>query len=214
MEDQVDEQMQDYRRRFLRSERMLRRMREQEAIGDSIHDAYEQALQDEGLGSHRHHNEDGVGQSRQFDDESLQASWEESVDGMDFVEQEDEEASNIVEHPFVLCAESCLTELAVLGDNAEKQSSFYRIAIDGLLNVIGGSVQATSLPQSERGDRAYAIVQLRRALKGLAYFRGAIFGLRADGVIDVEAAESFYRDHDFLLESTHGLLAKAWDESN
>ena len=214
LEDQVDEQMQDYRRRFSRSERILRRMREQEAIGDSINDAYEKALQDEGLGSHRHKNEDGVGTTRQFDDESLEESWEESFEDMDFVEQVDEETRNIVEHPAVICAENCLTELAMMGDKAAKQSAFYRIATDGLLNVMGGLVQATSLPQSERGDRAYAIVQLRRALKGLAYFRGAIFGLRVDGWIDVEAAESFHRDHHFLLESTHGLLGQAWDESN
>ena len=55
-----------------------------------------------------------------------------------------------------------------------------------MMDIVGGLVQATAAPRIERHERAHAIVQLKRALKGHGFARGAVFGLRGCEAIGKE----------------------------
>ncbi|QDV44996.1 hypothetical protein Enr13x_48690 [Stieleria neptunia] len=58
--------------------------------------------------------------------------------------------------------------------------------------------------------RALAITQLKRALTGHAYARGAVFGLRSDETITGEQSSQFHDQLDTLLTTIHHLAEYAW----
>jgi hypothetical protein len=115
-------------------------------------------------------------------------------------------------HQAVTKAESLVLELMAMGPDLDSSSNFVTVATRGLMDVVGGLVQATCEPSTERFERAHAIVQLKRALKGHAFARGAIFGLLGSGVIEKEMSDRIDCDLESILDSIHALLAEAWDE--
>jgi hypothetical protein len=83
--------------------------------------------------------------------------------------------------------------------------------------MLGGIVQATcDEGDIEDGDgedhlaRAWAISQLKRALSGLAYARGAVFGLRSEEIISDSLARELFEQLESILATIHELSAKAW----
>ncbi len=73
-------------------------------------------------------------------------------------------------------------------------------------------MQASVRVDGSRMDRAYSIVQLRRALRGLAFFRGALFAMRSNGTLDEERFQEYQGEFFLLLEAIHQMLDDAWDE--
>jgi hypothetical protein len=63
-----------------------------------------------------------------------------------------------------------------------------------------------------RTDRALAITQLKRALTGHAFARGAIFALRSSGGISDETSQRLDEHLTAILSSIHQLSSDAWDE--
>ena len=212
LDNHVAREMKDYRRRLMRSERMLRRLRELEASGEEIGEALRKALREEGLDIEANAQEPESTDWIPNEASEPSEPWLASIDPMSFQEHESELDDEAVQHPAVIQVQSCLVEVFELGERLQNQSPFARIAANGLMDTMGGLVQATSIPGNDLAMRAYGIAQLRRALKGLAYFRGAVFGLSSAKFIERELLESWLDSHDQLIGVVQELLAKAWDE--
>ena len=222
LEEEVETMNRLYRRNQMRSERMTRRIADATAAGMSTEEAFELAMREEGLEPPSSNGEfaDGeedVAQEDGFSDLSSESSgepesWRESLDSPPSDERS--EFENQPEHPTVQRAEKLLMEIMNLRDPTSRSDSFANTATRGMLDVVGGLVQATGGDFDERSDRALAIVQLKRALKGQAFCRGAIFGLCGTDQIDRATSDRFHDELEAILESIHDLMAAAWDEND
>ncbi|MDA1055493.1 MAG: hypothetical protein O3C40_34265 [Planctomycetota bacterium] len=215
LEEEVEAMDRLHRRNQRRSERMTRRIAGATAAGMSTEEAFELAMREEGLDPPRSNDEDVAP-----DDGSADLSWQSggesepwraSLDSHSLDEQSDFE--NEPEHPTVKRADKLLMEIMSLRDPSSRSDSFADTATRGMIDVVGGLVQATCGDLDERSDRALAIVQLKRALKGHAYCRGAIFGLRGANHIDDSTSDRFHNELRAILESIHDLMAATWDET-
>jgi hypothetical protein len=83
------------------------------------------------------------------------------------------------------------------------------------MDIVGGLVQATCEDPEDPDDRihrALNITQLKRALSGHAYARGAIFGLHSDKAITKDQSDSLHNQLESLLDRIHALSEAAWME--
>ena len=208
------------RKNDLRNERMHRRIAEATASGMGIEESLELAMTEERLGA----------SSKNEFDESHDCADEESHDYLSIAQQEpqpdepwraslaetplDESVrqSERDRHPTVLAAQKFMIQLMELEKHDLNPSSFFRIACQGAGDMVGGLVQATCDEMESRIDRALSITQLKRALTGHAYARGAIFGLSDCNAIDRPTADNLHAQLKSLLESIHKLMAEAWNE--
>jgi hypothetical protein len=215
LEEEVETMNQLYRRNQLRGERMTRRIADATAAGMSTEEAFELAMREEGLEPPRLHDEFEGGEDRLTDlpweSSSEPEPWREEIDSQP--RDESSAFENQPEHPTVQRAEKLLLEIMKLRDPTSRSDSFANTATRGMIDVVGGLVQATCGDLDDRSDRALAIVQLKRALKGHAFCRGAIFGLSGTDQIDQATSDRFQDELAAILESIHHLLAAAWDES-
>jgi hypothetical protein len=78
--------------------------------------------------------------------------------------------------------------------------------------MMGGLVQATSGDMDDRMDRALSISQLKRALNGHGFARGAVFGLRKEGTITKDQSDSLHAQLKSILRNIHSLAERAWSE--
>jgi hypothetical protein len=208
LEEEVVEAERLHRKNQLRSERMSRRIEEASAQGLSTEEAFELAMSDEGLSP-------PTGDRKLIEEPSQSEPWRESLPDHAF----DDHAFNESEfpkpekHPAVAKAESILMEFMKIPAEIESTNNFVTVATRGLMDIIGGLVQATTEPNIERYQRAHAIVQLKRALKGHGFARGAVFGLRDSEAIGKETIDRMHDELESILESIHQLLAEVWDES-
>ncbi len=85
------------------------------------------------------------------------------------------------EHPAVVQARDFVLEVMKLTNDSNTDSSFLPNLARASLDIMGGLVQATSSNLNGRFDRALSISQLKRALHGHGFARGALFGLSSDG---------------------------------
>lgn len=219
LEDEVEAMEQMHRRSERRSWRLIRRIAESTAAGMSVEDAMELALREEGLKIPQlidstddppEETEDDCSAVSSLTDQ--QESWRASLDTHSFDESLHNEFDCNREHPTIKVAQNLLLQIMQLEDPGTGLHSFRSGATRGLMDVVGGLVQATSDCLDSQCDRALAIVQLKRALKGHAFCRGAIFGLRSSNSIDEATSQHFHTELAVLLESIHVLMAAAWDE--
>ena len=202
LEEEVVEAERLHRENQLRSERMARRIEEARAQGISPDEAFKLALGDEGLSPPKRDRE-------LIEEPAEDEPWRESLPEYPFAEAEFPETE---EPPVLARAESMLTEIMDLAEPGAT-NNFVNVAIRGLMDLVGGLVQATQGPRIERYERAHAIVQLKRALKGHGFARGAILGLRGCEVITKETSDRMHGELESILTSIHHLLAEVWDES-
>ena len=213
LEEEVVEAERLHRKNQLRSERMSRRIEEASAQGLSTEEAFELAMSDEGLSP-------PTGDRKLIEEPSQSEPWRESLPDHAFDDHAfDDHAFNESEfpkpekHPAVAKAESILMEFMKIPAEIESTNNFVTVATRGLMDIIGGLVQATTEPNIERYERAHSIVQLKRALKGHGFARGAVFGLRDCEAIGKETIDRMHDELESILESIHQLLAEVWDES-
>lgn len=214
LEEEVEVMDQLRRKNDARSERMARRIAEATAAGMSIDDAFEQAMQEEGLSVPRRETD--------YQDETVNESvesaepWTESLPPHPFDEASEAQRNN--QHPAVDQAQAFLLCVLDLPHGQAKQSSFYSILGRASVDIVGGLVQATSdgLGGDPSGspDRALAITQLKRAITGHAYARGAVFGLRSEEAISDQQSTQFHEDLESLLNTLHDLMERAWQNPN
>lgn len=115
-------------------------------------------------------------------------------------------------HPALSAAEQLYLRLTALGPGLKSENGFYLTALNGVGELLGGLAQATGLEIESRASRAAVIVQLKRALKGLAFCRGGVFGFRSAGALDEQTNRDLQDQLKSILEQLHELLVEAWNE--
>ena len=204
-EETVAQQEKEYRRNQLRSERMSRSIDEALAKGATHEDAFRVAMEAEGLSVPTSTDESESPVSWEGDDESWRGEEAES-DWNPRDETAPEATPDVVRD-----AEALLLEVMQRASESHPASSFFSIAQQGLMDVVGGLVQATSFPD-EHDDihRSLNVVQLKRSLKGAAFARGAVFGLRSAELIDSPTSRRWHTQLERIVEQIQELLADAW----
>jgi hypothetical protein len=220
----------------LRQERLMRRIEEGRGKGLSTDDALMDALQE----VEREEAETAEDEQPPFlqgiDREELSSyieselqMWiageedDDSDDDADSFAEEDWEAQESFEeglteeaargrHPALKAAEALYIRLVGVGSKVPGGNGFYLTALNGVGELLGGLAQATGMEIQSRRSRAALIVQLKRALKGLAFCRGGVYGLRAADLIDEESHRQLQEQLRAILEQLHELLAQAWAE--
>ncbi len=201
LEEEVETMDRLRRHNDLRSERIARRIAEATAEGLSYEEAFELAMDDEGFGV----TADSA--AEEFSDSlEINQPWQESLAPNPF--DEAAEALSRESHPAVLESQQLLLDIMDL----QTKSNFREIASRGAMDMVGGIVQATSGRADDRMGRALAITQLKRALTGHAFTRGAVFGLRSEDAITQDKSDSLHTQLESILETIHTLSAAAWDE--
>lgn len=204
LDDEVDKMQKMSLRNEQRMERMIRRIEDATNSGLSYDEAFRLAMQDEGL---QIPQSDAVEAWR---DSLPSGPFEESTDSsVDAFDHDAEKASEL--HPAVELAQEFLFEVIRLR-TARQPSNWFRTLEESACQIIGGLVQATSGTRCDDSltDRALAISQLKRAFRGEAFARGAISGLRSDGMFDDRQATQLFHQLENILEVIQQLSAAAW----
>jgi hypothetical protein len=211
LEEEVESFDRIRRKSDLRNERMMRRIAEATAAGLSTEEAFELAMQEEGLSSPSDRETEWSDSGEVSSDQSTQDEpW-----SADLADQSFAEVSPYGEreqHPSVSLAQDFVGAVMTLAKQSTSESSFVSILMCSSLDMMGGLVQATSGDMDDRLDRALSISQLKRALNGHGFARGAVFGLRGEGVITKEQSDSLHDQLQTILSHIHSLAEKAWSE--
>ena len=211
LEEEVESFDRLRRKSDLRNERMMRRIAEATAAGLSTEEAFELAMQEEGLSSSSE-------EEREWSDNSELSSngftteepW--SADVADGAFDDDLSEGKREQHPVVAHAQDFVEVVMKLAKQATTESSFLNILTRSSFDMMGGLVQAASGEMDDRMDRALSISQLKRALNGHGFARGAVFGLRREGTITKEQSDSIHAQLKSILSNIHSLAEKAWSE--
>lgn len=171
LEDEVETMGFHYRQNQQRSERMVRRISEATAAGMSAEEAFRLAMQDEGLEAPTSRESEGLLHD-ELETQADHEPWRESLanDPLEAVEECDGREN----HPAVDSAQQFLLRVMDLQNADGSVSEYASIASRGAIDIVGGLAQATGSRLESRTGRALAITQLKRALKGHAFARGAI----------------------------------------
>lgn len=200
------------RRNDLRSERMTRRIAEATAAGMSADEAFDLAMQEEGFPIPRSESNEQNELDRSSEIYSHEEPWLESLSPHPF--DESSERSHHNEHPAVQQAQAFLMAALGLAKSDSVKSSFLSILTRASMDMVGGIAQATYSDDNDITHRAIAITQLKRALSGHGFARGALFGLRSEEAITQERSTQLHDELKALLETIHQLAEKAWSTSS
>jgi hypothetical protein len=148
----------------------------------------------------------------QDDSDLSDASWRESLGSSDESDDNWSADHSRARHPAHEAAERLYLRLADFGRSLMTENGFFRSALNGAGELLGGLAQATGRELDSRPERAAVIVQLKRALKGLAFCRGGVYGLRAADLLDENSHREIQEELRKILEHLHELLTQAWGE--
>lgn len=148
----------------------------------------------------------------QDDSDLSDASWRESLGSSDESDDNWSADHSRARHPAHEAAERLYLRLADFGRSLMTENGFFRSALNGAGELLGGLAQATGRELDSRPERAAVIVQLKRALKGLAFCRGGVYGLRAADLLDENSHREIQEELRKILEHLHELLTQGWDE--
>jgi hypothetical protein len=196
----------------LRNERMMRRIAEATAAGFSTEEAFELAMQEEGLASPiERKTDESDSRDVSYDEDTVDESW--SVDLSEKSFEEVASGSEREPHPSVSIAQDFVEEVMEFAKQLNSESSFIEILARASFEMMGGLVQATCDDMADRMDRALAISQLKRALNGHGFARGAVFGLSGENIISEEQSDSLHTQLQTILSHIHSLAERAWSEA-
>jgi hypothetical protein len=201
LEEEVENMDRLRRKNDLRNERMSRRIAEATAAGHSIEDAFELAMNEEGLSIPK---DEADAQMESVPEEP----WAESLPLYPF--EEATSRSRRGHHPAVEQAQEFLIQVMNLEKDEPIKSSYYSILSRASMDIVGGLVQATCDESDDIINRALTITQLKRTLTAHAYARGAIFGLRGDMAITKDVSKQLHDQLESLLAIIHDMLEAAW----
>lgn len=201
LEDEVETMDRLRRKNDLRSERMSRRITEATASGMSTEEAFKLAMEEEGLPTPDR-------EADQQYDPTPSEPWMESLPSHSFGEANE----NLIpdEHPAIVQAQAFLIHVMNLEQDDSSPSSYISVLARAGMDIVGGLAQATNGELDDNISRALTITQLKRALSGHAYARGAIFGLRSEGAITKDQSDQLHEHLQSLLSTIHELAEKAW----
>lgn len=201
------------RQNDLRSERMARRISEATASGLSAEQAFRLAMQEEGLSGADPEKADPEivkSDEQAFDESDPEEPWLASLPTHPFDENSQQFLGE--EHPVVEQARMFLKAAMNLAKNESHQSPFMSVLTRASFDIVGGLAQATSGEDlSDITQRALTITQLKRALTGHGFARGAIFGLRDRNEINEVQANDLHTQLESILTNIHTLAEQAWN---
>ena len=196
----------------LRNEKMVRRIAESTSEGMSSDEAFRLAFREEGfqeLGECDASNVEDSFAEHAFPESKTEESFKPLPDSWD-----ETDVSEVNEKlPAVKSAETFLKRVMDLQQQSN-ENKFATTLLRGAMDMLGGLVQATESRPDDRTGRALAITQLKRALSGHAFARGAVFGLSSENVIAKELSDDLNHHLESILASIHDLLREAWDEAD
>jgi hypothetical protein len=108
-------------------------------------------------------------------------------------------------HPLQQRASDLLMRLHKLLPPETRSPDSTGVLMHGALDISGGLAQALSFPEGDEFSAGLCVVQLKRSLRGAAFAQGALFPLRADGLIDEETFKELYA-------TLNGLQSDIYDE--
>ena len=214
LEEEVEVMDQLRRRNELRGQRMSRRISEATAGGLSHEQALEMAMREEGIpvpsAEDNELDDDHLASSFDEDQREHPESWaaEFSTEDWDVADV----PRNRERHPAVVQAQDFVETLLALEKDIPKFGSFHDGAYAAALEIVGGLVQATHEIEHDRIKRALSITQLKRALKGHGFARGAVFAMHSAQQIDQPTSQQLHEQLEAVLRSIHQLMAEAWND--
>lgn len=168
-----------YKENRRKQERMHRAIEEHIQRGEDPDDAFDGALRDEGI-------IDLPGDEPEFgfdadadlcDEEPEDESWKESLaDPLD-----EHDAIDTEQHPLPKRAMDLSLQLRNLLKEGNEQAGYIDALMGGAGDLMGGLAQAFCPGLTDGVGRGLALVQLKRALRGAAFVKGALFPLRQTG---------------------------------
>lgn len=215
-EAQWDESFKEQRRK---QERLHRAIEEQTIRGDEPGDALENAMRNEGLiDLPGEEPSPEVSEAiAELNDAAADEPWRESLPESEWSDEDDglfddDVGGDRTRHPLQKLAMDFYLRLHHLCKDVSDDwlSSHMGMLMGGAGDLMGGLAQALGSYHSSLDglDRGLSLVQLKRALRGLAFSRGALYPLSADGVIDAAAFEELSAT---LKEIESGILVELND---
>lgn len=177
-----------YKEQRRKQERLQRATEEQLAKGVDHDEAFENAMRDEGIIDSPLDDDSSDACEDELKDEYDNESWRESLQEEANDDDEDSFESYLAQrHPLQKAASDLhLRIFKLIEHDPPNQSSFLETLIRGIEDVGGGLAQALSSRPVELDGltRGLALVQLKRALRGVAFARGALYPLCDEAQID------------------------------
>jgi len=192
-----------YKEQLRKQERLHRAIEEQTQQGEDPRGACENAMRNEGLVDLPGEEPNPEVQEEiehleeiaaELEDEPWKESLPDAVRGYNEEDEFDESSFDRSPHPLQETAMDFLGRLHEEFKDADESSSGHiRTLMGGAGDVMGGLAQALGTPTLELDglDSGLSLVQLKRALRGIAFARGALFPLRAEGQINDSVFEEF-----------------------
>lgn len=132
--------------------------------------------------------------------ESVESPWEDGAEPP---------ALEWIPHPFIERAKELVGNLLGLSDDRAFVHDPLGPAARGILELMGGTVQAFCHADPLERDQGLRILQLKRALRGAAYARGGLIAVMGEGLVDGVAAQRVVGEIDGLTVDLEGALAEA-----
>jgi hypothetical protein len=203
-----------YKEQRRKQERMHRAIEEELQRGEDHGDAFENAMRNEGLIDlpGEEPNSEFMESLAELDEEAADEPWKESlpeaIRSGDDEDTFDDESFSRIRHPLQERVMDLYARLHDLfKDMDEDGSSHVSTLMSGVGDIVGGLAQALGTPRIELDglDSGLSLVQLKRALRGAAFARGALHPLRAEGAFD----DSVFDELDATLKELEtGILAE------
>ena len=105
------------------------------------------------------------------------------------------DAFKALDHPLLERSRELLLRLFKVLPREGKTPSSAGVLMNGAMEISGGLAQALGVGLNDDDDEfsaGLAVVQLKRSLRGAAFALGALFPLKADGVIDKGLFDELY----------------------
>jgi hypothetical protein len=185
-----DEMFQDNRRK---QERMQRVIEEELAQGTDVDGALDAALEEvvpslDWL-EEEDHDDDFMALVIEASDTGVDEPWLESLpDEVRSDADETDDFAAMEKHPLQQQATSLLLRLYDIAESCDCRSTNLESLLRSAGEITGGFAQALPLPlgigEADESQTGLCIVQLKRALRGAAFVRGALFLVREEKLID------------------------------
>jgi hypothetical protein len=133
--------------------------------------------------------------------------WQESLP--DTVKEEEGEFERMERDPLQQRAKKLLMDFFDLSKRAGERSPNVDMLMGNAMEITGGLAQVLPLPPTydmDDGGAGLSLVQLKRALRGAAFVRGALFLLKGEKTISEEGFHQFIEEADAISEQITDLL--------
>jgi hypothetical protein len=202
-----------------KQERMERVMEQQTLRGEDTRDALEAAIRevvpeldlaDDENEEDNLEVEDWIAEMNEICRAAVEEPWQESLpDAVRSDADEVDEFERMERHPLQQQAKKLLMDFFDLAKRSDDRSPNLDTLMRNAMEITGGLAQALPLPpfyDMDDGDAGLSLVQLKRALRGAAFVRGALFLLRAGEIVTEQEFRRFMDEADAISAQITDLL--------